>query len=251
MNILLYLYLIFIIISIIYLIYIIYKYIYNIVSNKNNKQNKSNNVKKIINPNIHKSILDCSQKFDLEKIYEYDNFISPELCDKIIEISKPLLKRSTIVNKKQIDKIRTSTSASLKINDDIKIIDEQINNLLGIPIEFYEELQVVNYKPGQLYAPHYDACGINDDYCKQEFNKLGGINRYATFIIYLNDNMTGGETEFPNKNINFAPKKGKAVLFFNLNDDYTDVRLNSLHGGKSPKTGEKWICNKWIILKSK
>ena len=57
----------------------------------------------------------------------------------------------------------------LKINDDIKIIDEQINNLLGIPIEFYEELQVVNYKPGQLYKPHYDACGINDDYCIEEF----------------------------------------------------------------------------------
>jgi len=89
----------------------------------------------------------------------------------------------------------------LKINDDIKIIDEKINNLLGIPIEFYEELQVVNYKPGELYKPHYDACGINDDYCKQEFNKLGGLNRYATFIIYLNDDMTGGKTEFPKKNI--------------------------------------------------
>ena len=255
--------LLYLLLILIYLLYNLYNYIYKPISTfkvstqtinsayKSVLPNKPipSRVNKIMYPNIHKSILDCSNKFDLEQVYEYDNFITPELCDKIIEMGKPLLKRSGVLSKEEpIDKQRTSTNTFLKINDDIKIIDEQINNLLGIPIEFYEELQVVNYKHGQLYSPHYDACGIKDYYCIEEFNKLGGNNRYATFIIYLNDNMTGGETEFPKKNIEVAPKKGKAVLFFNLSDDYTDIRINSFHGGKPPDSGEKWMCNKWIRL---
>ena len=90
------------------------------------------------------------------------------------------------------------------MNNDIKIIDEKINHLLNIPIKFYEDLQVVNYKPGQLYKPHYDACRKNEKYCNKTMNK--GINRYATFIIYLNDDLIGGETEFPKKNIIIAKK---------------------------------------------
>ena len=75
-------------------------------------------------PNIHKSIIDCSQKFDLERLYEYDNFISDELCDKIIELSKPLIERSSVLDKdKPIDTKRTSSNTFLKINDIIKIID--------------------------------------------------------------------------------------------------------------------------------
>ena len=38
-------------------------------------------------------------------------------------------------------------------------------------------------------------------------------------------------------------------LFFNLNDDNTDIRYNSFHGGLPPNVGEKWMCNKWIRLK--
>jgi len=237
------------------IIYLFYNYIVPKISTfkvsvQNNKKmnNKKMNNKKMY-PNIHQSIINCSNNFDLEKIYKYDDFISSELCDKIIKLAKPLIKRSTVLDENNpVDNNRTSTNTFLKINDDIKIIDEKINDLLNIPIEFYEELQVANYKPGQLYKPHYDACGLNDDFCKKEFNKLGGLNRYATFIIYLNDNMTGGETEFPKKQLEVKPKKGKAVLFFNLTDDYTSTRENSFHGGKPPITGEKWMCNKWIRL---
>ena len=258
MKVLTFLYLFCILLFTQYLLQILFNKLNNKVSTftpniKLSKSPKPYNNNKIMYPNIHKSIIDCSQKFDLERLYEYDNFISDELCDKIIELANPLVKRSSVLDKnKPIDSQRTSSNtflnSNLNKNKDVQIIDKKINELLGIPIEFYEELQVANYKPGQLYNPHYDACKKNDDYCKEVFNKLGGNNRYATFIIYLNDNFTGGETEFPKKNIDVKPKKGKAVLFFNLNDNYTDIRENSFHGGKPPITGEKWMCNKWIRL---
>ena len=257
MNLLTFLYLFLILFIILYLLKFLFGKLNNKISTftsniKLPKLSKLYNDTKIMYPNIHKSIINCSQKFDLERLYEYDNFISDELCDKIIELAKPLIRRSTVLDKnKPIDKQRTSSNTFLNpnLNKNIQIIDTKINELLGIPIGFYEELQVANYKPGQLYNPHYDACKKNDDYCKEVFGKLGkNNNRYATFIIYLNDDFTGGETEFPKKNIDVKPKKGKAVLFFNLNDDYTDVRENSFHGGKPPITGEKWMCNKWIRL---
>ena len=43
-------------------------------------------------------------------------------------------------------------------------------------------------------------------------------------------------------------EKGKAVLFFNLNDDNTNRRDKSFHAGLPPNTGEKWMCNKWIRM---
>ena len=258
MNLLTFLYLFCVLLVTLYLLKILfnklnYKISTFIPNIKSPKSSKPYNDTNIMYPNIHKSITDCSQKFDLERLYEYDNFISDELCDKIIELAKPLIRRSTVLDENQpLDNQRTSSNTflnpNLNKNKDVQIIDKKINELLGIPIEFYEELQVANYKPGQLYNPHYDACKKNDDYCKEVFNKLGGNNRYATFIIYLNDDFKGGETEFPKKNIDVKPKKGKAVLFFDLNDDYTDVRENSFHGGKPPITGEKWMCNKWIRL---
>ena len=57
-------------------------------------------------------------------------------------------------------------------------------------------LQVVHYKPGTFYKAHWDACDPKQDpRCVEDYKK-GGL-RFATFIIYLNDDMEGGETEFP------------------------------------------------------
>ena len=93
-----------------------------------------------------------------------------------------------------------------------------------------------------------DACDPDEEICKEDIKNMGSL-RYATFIIYLNDNFTGGETEFPKHNFKAKPKIGKGVLFFNLNDNNTYRRDNSFHGGLPPIVGEKWMCNKWIRLK--
>ena len=118
---------------------------------------------------------------------------------------------------------------------------------MGIPIENYENLQVVNYKSSEKYDAHYDACNPKEEICQNDIKTRGGL-RYATFIFYLNDDFTGGETEFPKHNFRTVPKIGKAVLFFNLNDNNTNRRDKSFHAGLPPNTGEKWMCNKWIRM---
>ena len=106
---------------------------------------------------------------------------------------------------------------------------------------------MVQYKPGQLYEAHWDACDPKkDERCNLDVLK-GGL-RFATFIIYLNDNIEGGETEFPLINKKIKPEKGKGILFFNLEKDLLNRRELSKHAGLPPTRGEKWMCNKWIRL---
>jgi len=192
----------------------------------------------------------CSRKYNREKIYEFDNLLSKSECNQIIKMAKPTIKKSTVLNIESTHPGRTSSHTFIKSNNDLlKKIDKIVYSYLKIPIDHYEELQVVNYKAKQKYDPHYDACDKKEQICKDDIKRLGSL-RYATFIIYLNDDFSGGETIFPkHNNRKVSPKTGKVVLFFNLNDNNTDIRYNSFHGGLPPNVGEKWMCNKWIRLK--
>ena len=196
--------------------------------------------------NVTYNILDS---YDREKIYEFYDLLNPQECKRIIEMARPRLQKSTVMSKEGIHPGRTSSHVFLPSNIDLlKKIDNIVYSYLNIPPSHFEELQVVNYKSTQKYDAHYDACEPNDPICIADTERFGSL-RFATFIIYLNDDFTGGETEFPKHNFKAKPKTGKAVLFFNLNDDNTDRRINSFHGGLPPTTGEKWMCNKWIRLK--
>ena len=192
------------------------------------------------------------QRFNSGEIYEYPNLLSNEECDKIIELSRNKVQRSTVIGdskKNDISEVRTSKNTFLNNSVDplMKSIDDRIEKIIGISPEKYEDLQVVHYQPGQFYKAHWDACDPKQDpRCVEDYKK-GGL-RFATFIIYLNDDMEGGETEFPLMNRKISPEKGKGVLFFDLEDNLTERRELSKHAGLPPTSGEKWMCNKWIRL---
>ena len=232
----------FLILIFLLIILILYRFIFD---KSENKINNYDDFKK------------CLLKFDSDKIYEFSNILTDKECDEIINISKTKLKRSHVIgeNKHEISKGRTSTTTFLKETDNIltkstinilKKIDNKLENIIKIPSKKYEPLQIVNYKPGEFYKSHYDACDPKkDNRCIEDYKK--GL-RFATFIIYLNDNIEGGETEFPLLNLKIKPEKGKGVLFFNLNDDLLGRKHTSKHGGLPPTKGNKWMCNKWIRL---
>ena len=202
---------------------------------------------------IHREDIDrCLSNFNSDEIYEYPNLLSNEECDKIIELSREKVQRSTVIGeskKNDISEVRTSRNSFLKNSVDplMKSIDDRIEKIIGISSDKYEDLQVVHYQPGQFYKAHWDACDPKKDHRCIEDHKKGGL-RFATFIIYLNDDMTAGETEFPLMNRKISPEKGKGVLFFNLEDNLTERRELSKHAGLPPTSGEKWMCNKWIRL---
>jgi prolyl 4-hydroxylase len=189
-------------------------------------------------------------KFNINKIYEYPNILTDEQCSEIISLATPLIRPSTVISDGGEDKpdtrFRTSHNTFLpRTHKVVQDIYKKLSNIIDIDTDHFEQLQVVRYEPGQEYKAHWDACW--EDHKCVEFMKQGG-QRYATFLLYLNDDFTGGETEFPLRNIKVKPEKRKAALFFNLEKDNKTKLEKSFHAGLPPNTGIKWLCNVWVRL---
>ena len=178
----------------------------------------------------------------------FHNFLSPQECDYIIKKAKPKMTRSIVMGNTsdEVQDYRTSTQLFIDHKKDPILLEigKRIARVLNMPVENQENMQVLHYTPGQQYKPHYDACGENSPYCIGD-SKRGG-KRLATFFIYLNDVEEGGETEFTKINFKVKPKKGGAVLFYNLEEDLWTPHHLSEHAGRPPKKGEKWAMNVWI-----
>jgi prolyl 4-hydroxylase len=181
-------------------------------------------------------------------IIEIPNFLTNEECDKIIELSKGNMFSSKVYSQNEdLYDNKTRISEQCWLNDNnpfIKNITDKVKSHTNTHNNYFEELQVVKYKPGGFFTPHYDACVGNKSNCER-MNKEGP--RYLTVLFYLNDNFEGGETIFPKINKLVKPEKGKAVIFQNV-DNNGVIITQALHGGEPVKNGEKWIANKWIKL---
>lgn len=64
---------------------------------------------------------------------------------------------------------------------------------------WHEPYGVLRYNGGEEYKAHYD--GGSD------------MGRCISALVYLNDDYTGGEIEFPNFNVKIKPQAGMLILF--------------------------------------
>ncbi|HEX3462865.1 MAG TPA: 2OG-Fe(II) oxygenase [Candidatus Elarobacter sp.] len=63
------------------------------------------------------------------------------------------------------------------------------------------EIQLVRYRPGGFFYTHQDAIDA-----PSEWRKL-------SFVLYLNDDIAGGETSFPSLDLTVSPRAGYALTF--------------------------------------
>ena len=187
------------------------------------------------------------------------NFLSHDECDRIIQLSNETgltpshvynVENKENDNTNSNDKIDTShrKSSQTFLDDTIDPLIQAISNkcseMLQIPMENAESLQVVKYDKSDYFNKHYDA--LCQDKTKSGINPHCRNDRYATILIYLNDDFIGGETYFPELNISVTPKKGNAILFYNTTRVTRELLTKSIHAGKPIQDGTKWICNKWF-----
>ncbi|KAL3840175.1 hypothetical protein ACJIZ3_024766 [Penstemon smallii] len=197
------------------------------------------------------------------RAFLYHNFLSKEECEHLINLAKPHMKKSTVVDSKtgksKDSRVRTSSGMFLTRGRDkvIRDIEKRIADFTFIPAEHGEGLQVLHYEVGQKYEPHYD-------YFLDEFNTKNGGQRIATVLMYLSDVEEGGETIFPAAKGNFSavpgwnemaecakrglavkPNMGDALLFWSMRPDAT-LDATSLHGGCPVIKGNKWSSTKWL-----
>lgn len=171
-------------------------------------------------------------------VMRLEGVLTDDECRQLIEQAAPRLKESRLVNK-VISEIRTSRGMFFEEGESpfIHRIERRISQLMNVPIEHAEGLQVLHYGPGQEYRAHHDFFQPNTP---AAFN-----NRISTLVIYLNDVEEGGETVFPLLDLAVKPKKGSAVYFeyFYRNQALNDL---TLHSSAPVVRGEKWVATQWM-----
>lgn len=176
-------------------------------------------------------------KYEEPLVVVLGNVLSDEECDELIELSRDRLQRSKIGEDRSVNQIRTSSGVFCEDSETVAKIEKRIAQIMNIPIEHGDGLQVLLYTPGQEYKPHYDYFAAT--------SRASGNNRISTLVMYLNDVEEGGETTFPNLNLSVFPNKGMAVYFEYF---YSNHELNelTLHAGAPVSKGEKWVATMWM-----
>ena len=197
-----------------------------------------------------------THEIDGYTVLEIYNVLTHKQCSDLIEYAKTKeMVPSTIADYanmetgSQANNTRRSTNVWLS-DADHPVINNIANisaELTGLPPENQEMLQVVKYEPGGTFFPHFDVCDSPDQEFCDKFNHYSGQRRY-TFLIYLNDDFTGGETEFVDIGLKIKPEIGKAILFPSVTADNQTIMPNSKHMGHEAHNGNKWICTKWSHL---
>lgn len=164
------------------------------------------------------------------------NVLSEEECDELIRLSKDRVHRSKIGTGREVNELRTSSSMFFQEGeyDMVTKIEKRISQIMNIPIEHGEGLQILHYQMGQEYKAHFDF-----------FSSTNRNPRISTLVMYLNDVEHGGETFFPKLNFSVYPQKGMAVYFEYFYNDHTLNEL-TLHSGAPVIYGEKWAATQWM-----
>jgi hypothetical protein len=93
----------------------------------------------------------------------------------------------------------------------VQRIEARIARLLNWPVENGEGMQVLHYRPGAEYKPHYDYFDPAESRARPPSSRGG--QRVATLVMYLNEPARGGGTTFPDLGLEVAPQRGHAVFF--------------------------------------
>lgn len=181
------------------------------------------------------------------RVVVFGNLLSDEECEALIEAAKPHLKRSLTVETQTggeaLNEARTSDGMFFRRgqNEIVSRVEARIARLLHWPVEYGEGLQVLHYRPGAEYRPHYDYFNP-EEAGTPSILKRGG-QRVGTLVMYLNEPERGGGTTFPDVGLEVAPQRGNAVFF---SYDKPHPSTKTLHGGAPVIEGEKWVATKWL-----
>jgi len=146
----------------------------------------------------------------------------------------------------KLDPNRSNSAVELRLTDmDVvtEVVRARISVAARLPEPIFETPQVMHYSIGQEFRPHHDFLDPKEPGYAADLAHRG--QRIATFLIYLNDDFEGGETEFPKAGISHRGSTGDALFFANITQEGAPDPL-TLHAGRPPTKGEKWIFSQWI-----
>src|SRR5262245_11604155 len=178
------------------------------------------------------------------------DFVPSSVCEWLIERARPNLKRALIydpVGGKDIaDHMRTNSAAGFDLmHADVvqAAVQCRMSAAVGVSVHQMEGPTVLHYAKGEEITNHYDFVNPRIPNYAAEIAERG--QRIVTFLVYLNDDYEGGETDFPSLGLRYHGAKGQGLFFTNaLANGEPDLRM--VHAGLPPKNNEKWLMSQFI-----
>ncbi|TCP69444.1 prolyl hydroxylase family protein [Baia soyae] len=183
-------------------------------------------------------------------IVTYEQIITPEECQELIQIVQPQLNPSTIVGEEGLvySDFRVCNTGWIPhhTNPFTTEICERIATITRQPLSHAEHMQVGEYPVGGHFGAHFDAFELHKD-ASYQFMAQGGQRTY-TALLYLNTLPAGvgGETFFPNLGLEIVPQQGTLLVFQNCEKGSINPHPLSLHGSHPLKEGIKYIATLWF-----
>jgi len=157
-----------------------------------------------------------------------DAFITPAACDWFIARARNRLIRARVYDPVTREDVVRATRS---------------NSVANFGLTDVELLDVMLQAKMSRASEHFDFVSPNSADYAQELARNG--QRVMTFLVYLNENYEGGETDFPKLRICHKARLGQGLFFVNASTDLQpDLRM--LHAGRAPRRGEKWVVSQFI-----
>lgn len=168
-----------------------------------------------------------------DSVYLIHNLLTPQECAEYIKFAEyrgfdeaPITTKAGFVMRKDI------RNNSRVMVDDEKIADELWTRARPFVQEEWfqrvakglnERFRFYKYDPGQRFAPHFDGY----------FERRNWDRSELTFMVYLNDDFSGGETVFyyGKEKLRVEPEAGTALVFVH----------KQLHEGAAVEAGTKYV----------
>lgn len=173
-------------------------------------------------------------------ITRFPGLFSPAECAFLAAAAAPMLAPAVVIEaatgRQTSDPVRVCDSAGFPWpleNPAIHALNRRLAAASGTAPEQGEPLQVLRYRPGGEYKPHFDAIpGFSNQ-------------RAMTFLVWLSEDYEGGETVFPTPGLRVKGRSGDAILFRNVGKDGRRDPAAG-HAGLPVTRGEKLIASRWI-----
>jgi hypothetical protein len=187
---------------------------------------------------------------DTPRIRIVEGFASPAECDWVMDKARPSLGPAMVVDqftgeyRRHSDRTNEAVELNLAQMDVVlQILRARIASATNLPVPVFEPPQIMHYSVGEEFKPHFDFLTDAEAGWAAQMRRFG--QRIATFLLFLNDDFEGGETEFPMAKISHRGGRGDALFWANVDSNRNPDRL-TFHAGRPPTRGEKWILSQWI-----
>ena len=169
-------------------------------------------------------------------IYTIDRFLAAEECRTRISAAEAVSFDAATVNTRK----GAISSPDIRNNSRLLLDDRALAEALWLrlrsaipgfmsgrqPVGLNERFRFYRYGPSEKFSGHTDA----------PYQRENGEKSLLTFMVYLNDDFSGGETAF--QNVVIKPETGLALLF----------RHELFHEGKPVIAGRKYVLRSDVMF---